>query len=284
MTQAPQEWRSAYQDDGFVIVPDVLDPALVCTLRQCMDEITASPENLPRYLAPKIFLERDHVRNNPQWYSGTVAPDDCARAVRQIADLGRFGPAFADLIGHPPLLDVLETLFGSPEFSFIQMVGRPKAARVGNGISNGSFHRDSPFADFTSTDTITAILCLDDMTGANGATSFVRGSHRVSDEEAAKPCWRDVPADRLPPGDRVDVRCGAGSAVIFSDKLLHAAGHNRSEQPRRTILSEWAGPDALPTSPVRHPYQGLRPRSKDPLYRKQIRMTFPHLPGGETNG
>jgi ectoine hydroxylase-related dioxygenase (phytanoyl-CoA dioxygenase family) len=164
------------------------------------------------------------------------------------------------------------------------VVGRPKAARVGNGISNGSFHRDTPFADFTSADTITALLALDDMTGANGATSFIRGSHKVSDEEAAKPCWREVPPDHLDLGDREDVRCPAGSGIFCTDKVLHAAGHNRSGQPRRTILTEWTGPDALPTSPVRYSYQGLRPRSQEPLYRKQIRMTFPQLFGGQPQG
>jgi ectoine hydroxylase-related dioxygenase (phytanoyl-CoA dioxygenase family) len=280
MKHAPQEWRRAFHDDGFVIVGDLLDPALASLLREGMDQITGGVDSLRPHRKEKIFLERDHVRNNPQWYSGILAPEDCAGAVRQIADLGLFAPLFAELIAYPPLLDVLETLFASSEFSFIQMAGRPKAARVGNGISNGNFHRDTPFADFTTTDTITALLCLDDMTGANGATSFIRGSHQVSDEEAAKPCWREVAPDRLNLGDRVDVRCPAGSGIFFTDKVLHAAGHNRSEQPRRTILTEWAGPDALPTSPVRYAYQGLRPRSKEPLYQKQNQMSFPQPFGG----
>jgi hypothetical protein len=277
-------WRRAYQDDGFVIVPDVLDSDLVSRLRDGMDKITGGLGTLPPRLKEKIFLERDHVRNNPQWYTGILAPDDCGNAVRQLADLGLFAPAFAELICHPPLLEILETLFASPEFSFTYMVGRPKAALVGNGISNGNFHRDAPFEDTTSTNTVIALLCLDDLAGDNGATSFIRGSHKVTDEEAAQPRWRDVAADRLDLGERVDVRCPAGSGVLFSSKVLHAAGHNRSDHPRRTILSEWAGPGVLPTSPVRYAYQGLRPKSKDPLYQKQARMTFSQLFGGAGKG
>jgi ectoine hydroxylase-related dioxygenase (phytanoyl-CoA dioxygenase family) len=284
MKHAPQEWRRAFLDDGFVIVQELLDPGLVSRLRQTMDQITGGLESLRPHLKEKIFLERDHVRNNPQWYGGILTPEDCGGAVRQIADLGLFAPLFAELVAYTPLLDVLQTLFASPEFSFIQVVGRPKAARVGNGISNGSFHRDTPFADFTSADTITALLALDEMTGTNGATSFIRGSHKVSDEEAAKRCWREVPLDRLDLSDRVDVRCPAGSGIFFTDKVLHAAGHNRSEQPRRTILLEWAGSDALPTTPDRHSYQGLRPRSTEPLYQKQLRMTFPQLFGAQSRG
>jgi ectoine hydroxylase-related dioxygenase (phytanoyl-CoA dioxygenase family) len=284
MRPAPEEWQSAYRDDGFLIVQDLLDSALVSTLRDGLDKITGGHASLPPRLREKIFLERDHVRNNPQWYTGTLAPEDCGGAVRQVADLGLFACAFAELICYPPLLDVLETLFASPEFSFTYMVGRPKAARVGNGISNGNFHRDAPFEDTTATDTVIALLCLDDLTGDNGGTSFIRGSHKVSDAEAADPRWRDVAADRLDLGERVDVRCPAGVGVFFSSKVLHAAGHNRSDRPRRTILSEWAGPGVLPTSAVRYAYQGLRPRSRDPLYQKQTRMTFPQLFGGQANG
>jgi ectoine hydroxylase-related dioxygenase (phytanoyl-CoA dioxygenase family) len=284
MQHALQEWRRAYQDDGFVIVHELLDPVLVSRLREGMDKITAGVESLPPRLKEKIFLERDHVRNNPQWYTGILSPEDCGEAVRQLADLALFAPAFAELICHPPLLEVLETLFASSEFSFTFMVGRPKAARVGNGISNGNFHRDTPFEDTTSTNTVIAILCLDDMAGDNGATSFIRGSHNVSDTEAADPRWREVAADRLDLRERVDVRCPAGSGVFFSSKILHAAGHNRSNHPRRTILSEWAGPGVLPTSPVRYAYQGLRPASKDPLYQKQTRMTFPQRFGGQEKG
>jgi ectoine hydroxylase-related dioxygenase (phytanoyl-CoA dioxygenase family) len=280
MRSAPEEWRKAYEDDGFLIVPDLLDSALVSRLREGLDQITGGLAQLPSRLQEKIFLERDHVRNNPQWYTGILAPEDCGNAVRQVADLGLFAPAFAALICHPPLLEVLETLFASPEFSFTYMVARPKAARVGNGISNGHFHRDAPFEDTTSTNTVIALLCLDNMAGDNGATTFIRGSHHVSDAEAADPRWRDVAADRPDLGERVDVRCRAGAGVFFSSKVLHAAGHNRSDHPRRTILSEWAGPGVLPTSPVRYAYQGLRPRSPDPLYRKQTQMTFPELFGG----
>jgi ectoine hydroxylase-related dioxygenase (phytanoyl-CoA dioxygenase family) len=284
MQHAPKEWRRAYRDDGFLIVQDLLDSPLVFRLRDGLDKITGALASLPPRLREKIFLKRDHVRNNPQWYMGILAPENCGGAVRQVADLGLFARAFAELICHPPLLEVLETLFASPEFSFTYMVGRPKAARVGNGISNGNFHRDAPFEDTTSTDTVIALLCLDDLTGDNGATSFIRGSHKVSDGEAADPRWRDVAADRLDLRERVDVRCPAGAGVFFSSKVLHAAGHNRSDHPRRTILSEWAGPGVLPTSPVRYAYQGLRPRSQDALYQKQTRMTFRQLFGGQAKG
>jgi hypothetical protein len=60
-----EAWRKAYQDNGFVVVQDLLDPT---TLSRARDEITRIIENLeslPPSLIERIFFERDHVKNNP---------------------------------------------------------------------------------------------------------------------------------------------------------------------------------------------------------------------------
>ena len=277
MRYEPEAWKKNYMDDGFVIVRDLLDSETLFTLRDGLERITGNLDGLAPELKGKIFLEREHVKNNPQWYAGILAPEACGESVRQIDDLPLFDSAFAGLICYPPLLDVLEALFESTEFSFNYLIGRPKAARVGNGISNGNFHRDTPFEDFTFANTIVVILCLNEMMGENGATAFIRGSHHISDEEARKPYWREVEPDKIRLEDKVGVRCPAGSAIFFNSKILHSAGHNRSEYPRHTILCEWVGANVLPTSPVRYAYQGLKPRSKDPAFEKQIRMAFPEM-------
>lgn len=277
MKYEPQVWKRAYQDNGFVIVHDLLDSITLSALRDSMEKITGDVQGLSPRLKEKIFLERDHVRNNPQWYTGILTPEECGDSVRQIDDLALFDPAFAELICCQSLLDVLEVLFESTEFSFMSQYGRPKAARVGNGVSNGNFHRDTPFEDFTSVNTIIAVLCLDEMKGENGGTAFIRGSHKISDEEAKEPCWREVEANGLNHEDKVIANCPAGSGIFFTSKVLHAAGHNRSEYPRRAIFTEWVGPDVLPTSATRHSYQGVKPRSKNPVFEKQMRMTFPKL-------
>ena len=275
MRYEPDAWKKSYRDDGFVVVEDVLSPAASSALRDALVGVTENLESLPPHLRAKVFLEREHVKNNPHWYAGVLTPEECGDSVRQIDELALFGAAFAGLICHPPMLDVLEAVFESPEFSFTSLLGRPKVARFGNGISDGNFHRDTPFEDYTSHNTVVVILCLDDMTGENGATSFVRGSHRVSDEEAKKSCWREVDKAGVNPEDTVSLRCPAGSGVFFNTKILHAAGHNRSDHTRHAILLEWVGPGVLPTSPDRHTYQGLKPRSRDPIFQRQVRMSFP---------
>lgn len=267
-------WRKAYRDDGYVIVPGLVDSQTLLKLCEAMEKITNQPESLPPNLKDKIFFERQHVKNNARRYPG-LSPEQCGNSVREIADLPLFDPVFAELICYPPLLDVLEALFRSTEFSFHLQIGHPKAARIGNGLLH--FHRDAANENFTSADTITTIVCLDEMRAENGATVFIPGSHRVSDEEAMKPRWREVEESELSPENMVKACCPAGSGIFFSSKVIHGAGPNRSDYSRRTILTGWAGADVLPTSAVRFPYQGLKPRSKNPAHREQTRVTFQNL-------
>ncbi|HKE55171.1 MAG TPA: phytanoyl-CoA dioxygenase family protein, partial [Pyrinomonadaceae bacterium] len=183
MKYEPAAWRKAYRDDGFVVVPDLLDPPTLSRMGHELTRIIDDLDSLPASLKKKIFFEREHVKNNPQYYDGILTPEECGLAVRQIEDLALFDTSFAEFICYSPMLDVLESLFESSEFSFNYLIGRPKAARVGNGISNGHFHRDTPFEDFTAVNTVLVIICLDDMMAENGGTEFIRGSHQVSDEE-----------------------------------------------------------------------------------------------------
>lgn len=274
MKYEPENWRKSYHDDGFIIVRDLIDPPTLGALQDGMDKITGNVQSLPSPLREKLFFEREHVKNSLEWYTNSLTPEACEESVRQIADIALFDSAFARLIGYPPLLDVLEVLFESTEFSFSFMVGRPKAAHTGNGVRNGKFHRDSPDQAYTSPNVIQAFLCLDEMTAENGPTMLIRGSHRVPDEEATKSCWMVVEEEKLNLKDRVTACCPAGSCLFFNSKILHAAGHNRSSYSRRTINTEWTGPGVLTTSPERFAYQGLKPRSRDPAFEKQMRMTF----------
>src|SRR5262249_44960781 len=126
-----------------------------------MNEITPNPNGLAPGLREKLFLERQHVANSPEWYDGIIKPDECGDAVRQIADLAEFGAAFSELLSSKNLSAIVSVLFDRKEPILQSMIGRPKAARVGNGVRNGSFHRDTPTEAFESERTVIGLLCLD---------------------------------------------------------------------------------------------------------------------------
>lgn len=70
------------------------------------------------------------------------------------------------------------------------------------------------------------IWALDDFTPDNGATVVAPGSH----------AW---PSGRRPEDhEMVPVVMPAGSAVVYSGRLWHGAGDNRSDSPRRALICE----------------------------------------------
>jgi ectoine hydroxylase-related dioxygenase (phytanoyl-CoA dioxygenase family) len=73
---------------------------------------------------------------------------------------------------------------------------------------------------------VNVIWALDDFTAGNGATLIAPGSHRWSTER------------RPQPEELVPAVMPAGSALVYSGRLWHAAGHNTAETTRRALICE----------------------------------------------
>jgi len=268
MKHEPQRWRENYDRDGYVVVEDCLDAGTLSALRGAVERITREPDSLPEHLKRWIDFERSYVQRRPEY--NELTSDQVGNAVRNIMELPIFDPAFARLIAYEPVLDVLESLFGSTEFAFHNYKCIIKAPRVS---SRFCWHRDLPYLEHSTPNLITAMLCLDEMTDENGATVVIPGTHRVAHELVTE-ADQDIAEEKLPAGERVTVCCPAGSLVAFHVNIVHGGGANRSERPRRNVIGIWSGPDCYPTTAARYAYQGLMPRSKDPARRRQMEMTF----------
>ena len=272
MTHDPRHWKADYDRDGYLIVPDLLDAATLAALRDGIEKITADPDALPDHLRRHVSTERDRLKLQPQYNDLTA--EQVGNAVKLVMELPLFDPLFGELICYAPLLDVLQTLFGSGEFAFHNYKAIIKAPRVS---SRFAWHRDLPYVYHTTSNIITAMLCLDDMTEANGATVVLPGSHHVRDDPIPE-SDRDIPEEKIPrDARRVTVTCRAGAAVLFHATIIHGGGANRSDATRRNIISIWTGPDTYPILPDRFAYQGLMPWSNDPARQRQLRMAFPRL-------
>lgn len=76
---------------------------------------------------------------------------------------------------------------------------------------------------------LTAIWALDDFTTENGATRLAPGSHQGPKRKPSRA--ETVPAE-MP----------AGSVLLFSGRLYHGAGPNRSDRPRLGVAIEYIVP------------------------------------------
>jgi ectoine hydroxylase-related dioxygenase (phytanoyl-CoA dioxygenase family) len=260
-------WRRQYETDGYLVVEDAVDEAVLAEMKAQLDRIEDEfgAGTLPAHLARHVHLEKER--------SSQFIPGRGGDTIGNIMELPLFAPVFRDVIVYPRVLDVLEALFGSSEFAFHNYKCIPK---MPGGQVDFRWHRDLPYLQHSTPNLITCMLCLDAMTIDNGATVVCPGSHRVPPESVTM-ADTDMHPDRVP-AERAPVVCPAGSAVLFHVNIVHGGGPNRTEYKRRNVIGIWSGPDTYPITSARYAYQGVMPRSTDPGRRRQIELTFAGLP------
>ena len=136
--------------------------------------------------------------------------------------LGRLG-AFEPLILHPGVRALVEAQIGAEH-----QLGMLLLAAVDPDQGSQMLHFDAgvyPIPRDIEAET-NAIWALDDFTDTNGATLIAPGSHLW-------PAGRRATMDEMIPAVMP-----AGSVLVYSGRLWHAAGHNRSDATRRALISE----------------------------------------------
>lgn len=263
-TKDPQRWRRDYDDAGYLVVENAVDPETIEKLRAGINRIERSVNDgsIHPHLRNFISLERERTRH---FKVGEVDSD----TISNIMELPLFGPEFASLIVYPRVLDILEALFGTTEFAFHNY---KCICKMPGNKAPFAWHRDLPYLEHTTPNLITCMLCLDDMTAANGATIVCPGSHRIRHEDVL-PSDTDIDESNVP-HPRVQVICPAGSAVLFHVNIVHGGGPNESDAPRRNVIGIWAGPETYPIGSPRYAYEFVAPRSVDPGRHRQVELTF----------
>lgn len=267
----PEGWRRSYDQDGYLVVENVVDSGLLGQMREALGRIecAVAEDTLPPQLRRWITLERERTDTAAAGVAGSDV-------ISNIMEVPLFDPVFRDLIIYPRVLDILEALFESTEFSFHNY---KCICKMPGGQAAFQWHRDLPYLEHTSPNLITCMLCIDAMTAENGGTVVCPGSHSIP-YDAVRPEDKDLPESEVP-ADRVTVECPAGSAVLFHINLLHGGGPNLTRSARRNVIGIWAGPDTYPTTGGRYAYEFVRPRSKDPELQRQVQMTFGQERGEE---
>jgi ectoine hydroxylase-related dioxygenase (phytanoyl-CoA dioxygenase family) len=206
----PEGWRQRYEESGYLVVENAVDPGLLGEIRDALERIerAVAEDTLSPNLRRWITLERDRIDR----YTDRVA----STTISNIMEVPLFDPVFRDVIIYPPVLDILEVLFGSTEFSFHNY---KCICKMPGGEAPFQWHRDLPYLEHTSPNLITCMLCIDPMTAENGATVVCPGSHRIPYADV-QPDDMDMPEAAVPV-KRVTVECPAGSAVLFHINLVH---------------------------------------------------------------
>src|SRR6266568_3275809 len=222
---------ASYRDEGYLVVPDVLDASTLDHVRREMVRILDGARAVTTH-TDMYDLEPGHQPDDPR--------------VRRVKTPHRFFPVFQQLLRHPRLVAALQDLLG-PAVRLHSSKINLKSPRYGSPVE---WHQDWAFYPHTNDDLLAVGVMLDDCTSDNGPLMVVPGSHRgpIFDHHAdgyfcgvIDPATiRDEIARAVPLTGR------AGSMSFHHVRLVHGSAQNVSSLPRTLLLYEYGAADAWP--------------------------------------
>lgn len=220
-----------YNEIGAIVVPDVLTPAEVQTLRSVTDGFVERARGLTTHT--EIYdLEDSHSADTPR--------------VRRIKAAHLHHEAYAALTRHPKIVAVLQDLWG-PHIRFDTAKLNMKCAGFGAPVE---WHQDWAFYPHTNDDLAAVGVMFDDMAMENGPLMIVPGSHRgpIFDHHAdgvfcgaMDPSNHDVDYQSAIP-----LTGRAGSITVHHVRAVHGSAPNLSDRDRRLLLFQFRNADAWP--------------------------------------
>lgn len=212
-----------YTRDGYVVVPGVLDEAMV---RRIHDETAAICRG----------MGSDDVRDFL-----------CIHFPHKMSALMREAGA------HPDVVKVLTEVIG-PNVKMMQSMLFIKA----EGKPGQAWHQDEAHIPTRDRSLTAAWLALDDATVDNGCLWVLPGSHRAGilfptrdQDDPRFDCTKE--AFGFTDEDAVPVEVPAGAAVIFNGYLLHRSLPNTSNGFRRALVNHYMSAESLlPWFPPEH--------------------------------
>jgi len=232
-----EEDRLRFEEEGFLSPLRVLSHEQVEELRDRLQQIGDRLDELDDllYEVEDAWCERPH------------------EVVLHFLGAWRVDEWFHDLIFHPGVTVPLAQLLGVERLRFWhdQVFWKPP---LHPGVV--PWHQDWSYWQRTTPENhITMHIALDDTDDENGCLHFVPGSHRWDplpaasfggDMDQALAHLDDTQRAAFQP---VGVHLKAGEASIHHSSTVHGSYANRSNQPRRSVVLNFMGPDTRCADP-----------------------------------
>jgi ectoine hydroxylase-related dioxygenase (phytanoyl-CoA dioxygenase family) len=231
-----------YERQGYLIIPELLDPGLLAAARAESVAICRGDRGAIDGVAPTGTHEDDD--DVLRRYLCIHFPHKISSLARDIARTPGAVQALTGVIG--PNVKMMQSML------FIKSEGRPGQA----------WHQDETHIP-TRDRSLTAVwIALDDATIENGCLWVIPGSHRAGvlypDREQDDPrfdCTREAYGFRYREEDAVPVELPAGAALVFDGYLLHRSLPNTGRHGvRRALVNHYMSAESL--LPWFRPHEG----------------------------
>ena len=195
--------RKRLDDDGFVVLPNVLTPAECESVVDLLDSVWTAGD------FGSLYDGEPHVRFVPDALQHSALVQVC--------------------FGHPLVLAAVRHVLGD---NIVLHRNNGRSCFPGGGrqpLHELARRRGRPH------ERCQVITCLTDFTTTNGATRVIPGTHL--DDSEAKAAIVDPYA---PHPKEILVTAPRGAVIIKNSQLIHSGTRNSSGEPRRAVLTSFA--------------------------------------------
>lgn len=223
-----QQQLETYNEQGYLVVDNVLPPDVLRTLRERIEQITA--------LAAAGSAAEFSVE--------TELDAKDAAPLRKLNDVCKRDSTFLAIAARDDLLDLAAQLTANAQriMLYSDQVFM-KAALCG---SEKPLHQDNSYFRVAPSDhAVTCWIAVDDATVENGCMNYVPRSHKLGllPHKLITPLHL-TPEDRSASGEEVPVPVKAGGCIFHHLLTLHGSKANRSPHPRRAWAVHYCNRDA----------------------------------------
>jgi phytanoyl-CoA hydroxylase len=224
--------RVEYERQGFVIVPDLLDPKALTGAREETTAICRGSRGTVEGLA---VSEDDTDSTVLRRYLCVHFPHKISALIRDLARLPGVVDVLTGVIG--PNVKMMQSML------FIKSAGKPGQA----------WHQDEAHIPTRDRSLTAAWIALDDATVRNGCLWVIPGSHRrgvlYAEREQDDPrfdCTREAHGYPYREEDAIPVELPAGAALVFNGYLLHRSLPNTAPRgSRRALVNHYMSAESL---------------------------------------
>jgi len=233
------EQRAAYEQQGWLAVPGLVDDAWLDRLRAVTAEFVEQSRTLTE--SNLLFdLDTGHSSDEPR-LRRLSSPTDLHATYWEFASTSVIVDVVADLIG--------------PDVKFHHSKLNFKAARGGEEVK---WHQDIQFWPHTNYDLLTVGVFLEDVEPGMGEVGFVPGSHKgplydLYDGDLWVGALAEADVARAAV-DRAEYPTGpAGTITVHNCRTVHGSAPNRTDRARPLLLQTYAPADAYPYTDLVRP-------------------------------
>ena len=230
--------RERFLADGYLVVPGLADEGTRARI------LARAQADLAAEAAPLEYEAQLHYPGAP---ASLEAPG--GRTVRRLLQASARDPVFREWGASPAIASRLRQLLG-PRVALAQAHHNCVMTKQPHYSSVTGWHQDIRYWSFERPELISVWLALGEETPENGGLIVIPGSHRIELApgrlDQALFLREDIPENEPLLAQRVPVALHAGDVLFFHCRTLHAAGANRTQGTKFSLVFTYHALDNLP--------------------------------------